>query len=153
MDIFKPTTADVESIYQLIKVYADQQIVLPRSQLSIYQHLQCMYVVKDKDKIVGIAGLHVIGRDLAEVRSLVIDPEYQQKGIGRLLVDHIIKESSILRVDRLISLTYQVDFFKKCGFEIVEKEALPEKVWLDCIKCPKFNHCDEIAMIKYLSEI
>lgn len=152
MKIFNATTADVASIYQLIKVYADKQIVLPRSLLSIYQHLQCMYVVKDKDKVVGVAGLHVLGEDLAEVRSLVIEPEYQHKGIGRMLLNHIITESSRLGVDRLISLTYQVDFFMKCGFDIVKKETLSEKVWIDCMNCPKFNQCDEVAMIKSLTE-
>ena len=150
MKIFNATTVDVASIHQLIKVYADKQIVLPRSLLLIFQHLQCMYVVKDK--VVGVAGLHVLGKDLAEVRSLVVDPEYQHKGIGRMLVKHIIIESSKLGVKRLISLTYQVDFFIKCGFKIVEKETLPEKVWIDCINCPKFNRCDEVAMIKYLSK-
>ncbi len=150
MKIFNATTVDVASIHQLIKVYADKQIVLPRSLLLIFQHLQCMYVVKDK--VVGVAGLHVLGKDLAEVRSLVVDPEYQHKGIGRMLVKHIIIESSKLGVKRLISLTYQVDFFIKCGFKIVEKETLPEKVWIDCINCPKFNRCDEVAMIKYLTK-
>ncbi|KAB7704245.1 N-acetyltransferase [Bacillus aerolatus] len=133
-------------------LYANEEIVLPRSVLSIYQHLQCMYVVKDKEQVVGVAGLHMLGKDLAEVRSLVVDPKYHHKGIGRMLVNHIIMESSKLGVERLISLTYQVDFFIKCGFNIVEKETLPEKVWIDCMNCPKFNRCDEVAMIKYLTE-
>ncbi|MFJ7922245.1 N-acetyltransferase [Lysinibacillus fusiformis] len=152
MKIFNATIADVESMHQLIEVYANREVVLPRSLLSIYQHLQCMYVVKDESKVVGVAGLHILGKDIAEVRSLVVDPIYQHKGIGHMLVKHIIMESTELGVGRLISLTYQVDFFAKCGFNIVEKETLPEKVWTDCINCPKVNECDEVAMIKYLTE-
>jgi len=150
MRIFNATTADVYPVYELIKIYADREIVLPRSLLSIYQQLQCLYVVKEKNKVVGVAGLHVLGQDLAEVRSLVVDPDYQQKGIGRMLVEHIIMESPKLGVERLISLTYQVEFFSKLGFRIVERGNLPEKVWADCINCPKINNCDEVAMVKYL---
>lgn len=150
MKIYNATTADVTSVYELIKIYADKEIVLPRSLLSIYQQLQCLYVVKDNAKVVGIAGLHVLGQDLAEVRSLVVDPDYQQKGIGRMLVEHIIQESPKLGVERLISLTYQVKFFSKLGFQIVKRDDLPEKVWTDCVNCPKINNCDEVAMVKYL---
>ncbi|OEC00633.1 acetyltransferase [Lysinibacillus sphaericus] len=150
MKIYSATTADVMPVYELIKIYADKEIVLPRSLLSIYQQLQCLYVVKDNHKVVGVAGLHVLGQDLAEVRSLVVDPDYQQKGIGRMLVEHIIQESPKLGVERLISLTYQVKFFSKLGFQIVKRDDLPEKVWTDCVNCPKINNCDEVAMVKYL---
>lgn len=152
MKIYNATTQDVDAIYELIKIYSDKEIVLPRSILSIYQQLQCLYVVKDNGKVVGVAGLHVLGKDLAEVRSLVVDPNYQKKGIGRMLVEHIIKESPKLGVDRLISLTYQVEFFKRLGFSVIERADLPEKVWTDCINCPKINNCDEVAMVKYLEK-
>lgn len=152
MKIFNATLDDVESIHQLINLYANQEIVLPRSLLSLYQHIQCLYVVKDEEKVVGVSGLHVLGKDLAEVRSLVVSPDYQHKGIGRMLVSHIMDESVKLGVKRLISLTYEVKFFEKLGFHIVNKETLPEKVWSDCINCPKINNCTEIAMIKYLAE-
>lgn len=150
MKIYNATTDDVYSIYELIKIYSDREIVLPRSLLSIYQQLQCLYVVKEDNKVVGVAGVHVLGRDLAEVRSLVVHPDYQGKGIGRILVDHIIKESPKLGVERLISLTYQVEFFKKLGFQMAVRDDLPEKVWTDCVNCPKINNCDEIALVKYL---
>lgn len=112
MRICNARTEDVYAIYELIKYYSDREIVLPRPLLSIYQQLQCLYVVKEDDKVVGVAGLHVLGRDLAEVRSLVVHPDQQGKGIGRILVEHIIEESPKLGVERLISLTYQVEFFK-----------------------------------------
>ena len=150
MKICHARTDDVYSIYELIKYYSDREIVLPRSLLSIYQQLQCLYVVKEEDEVVGVAGLHVLGRDLAEVRSLVVHPDHQQKGIGRMLVEHIIEESPKLGVERLISLTYQVDFFKKLGFQMAIRDDLPEKVWTDCVNCPKINNCDEIALVKYL---
>ncbi|MBB3907513.1 N-acetyltransferase [Anoxybacteroides rupiense] len=150
MQIYNAVTSDVKDIHALIQIYAEKGLVLPRSLLSIYQHLQCMYVVKEKNKIVGVAGLHILGHDLGEIRSLVVSPDHMSKGIGRMLVNHIINEASRLGVKRLISFTYQIEFFKKCGFEIAEKETLPEKVWIDCVNCPKLDCCDETAMIKYI---
>ncbi|MGG3006031.1 GNAT family N-acetyltransferase, partial [Geobacillus stearothermophilus] len=97
-----------------------------------------------------VAGLHILGHDLGEVRSLVVSPDHMGKGIGRLLVHHIADEAARLGVKRLISFTYQVEFFRKCGFEIAEKATLPEKVWIDCVNCPKLDCCDETAMIKYI---
>lgn len=150
MQIYNAVTSDVKDIHALIQIYAEKGLVLPRSLLSIYQHLQCMYVVKEKNKIVGVAGLHILGHDLGEIRSLVVSPDHMGKGIGRMLVNHIINEASRLGVKRLISFTYQIEFFKKCGFEIAEKETLPEKVWIDCVNCLKLDCCDETAMIKYI---
>lgn len=150
MDIYHAVASDVNGIYDLIQSYAEQEVVLPRSYLSLYQHLQCMYVMKEDNKIIGVAGLHVLGHDLAEVRSLVVAPKQFGKGIGRKLVNHIINEASRLEIKRLISLTYETEFFKKCNFEIVSKDTLPEKVWIDCNNCPKNTCCDEIAMIRYI---
>ncbi|WJQ06986.1 N-acetyltransferase [Geobacillus stearothermophilus] len=150
MQIDHAVTSDVKDMHALIQHYAKKGLVLPRSLLSIYQHLQCMYVAREDNQIVGVAGLHILGHDLGEVRSLVVSPDHMGKGIGRMLVDHIADEAARLGVKRLISFTYQVEFFRKCGFEIAEKATLPEKVWIDCVNCPKLDCCDETAMIKYI---
>lgn len=148
MEIHGAVTRDVKDIYQLIKVYAEKGIVLPRTYLSLYQHLQCLYVMKENTRILGVAGLHILGEDLAEVRSLVVDENYAGNGIGKQLVLHVEKEAVALGIKRLISLTYETEFFRKCGFDVVTKDKLPEKVWIDCMTCPKVDHCDEIAMLK-----
>ncbi|KFL16736.1 acetyltransferase [Geobacillus stearothermophilus] len=150
MQIDHAVTSDVKEMHALIQHYAEKGLVLPRSLLSIYQHLQCMYVAREDNQIVGVAGLHILGHDLGEVRSLVVSPDHTGKGIGRMLVHHIANEAARLGVKRLISFTYQVEFFRKCGFEIAEKATLPEKVWIDCVNCPKLDCCDETAMIKYI---
>jgi amino-acid N-acetyltransferase len=150
MQIDHAVTSDVKEIHALIQHFAEKGLVLPRSLLSIYQHLQCMYVARENNQIVGVGGLHFLGHDLGEVRSLVVSSDHMGKGIGRLLVEHIANEAARLGVKRLISFTYQVEFFRKCGFEIVDKSTLPEKVWIDCVNCPKLDCCDETAMIKYI---
>ncbi|MCI0765938.1 N-acetyltransferase [Bacillus sp. TL12] len=150
MQISNAITSDVKDIYNLIEIYSKEGVVLPRSLLSLYQHLQCLYVVKEDEEILGVAGLHVLGEDLAEVRSLVVRDTYSGQGLGRMLINHVMNEASKLNVKRLISLTYQTTFFQKCGFDFVDKELLPEKAWIDCRHCPKFDCCDEVAMIRYV---
>ena len=86
--------------------------------------------MKEEGEIVGVAGLHVLGEDLAEVRSLVVSHTYAGKGIGRMLVNHIINEAAKIKVSRVISLTYETEFFQKCGFVFVNRDALPEKYGL-----------------------
>lgn len=113
MKICNAVTSDVKEIYSLIEVYAKEGVVLPRSLLSLYQYLQCLYVVKEEGEIVGVAGLHVLGEDLAEVRSLVVSHIYAGKGIGRMLVNHVINEAAKIKVSRVISLTYETEFFSK----------------------------------------
>ncbi|SDZ06376.1 N-acetyltransferase [Bacillus sp. 166amftsu] len=150
MQICNAITSDVKDIYNLIEVYSKEGVVLPRSLLSLYQHLQSLYVVKEEGKILGVAGLHVLGEDLAEIRSLVVSDTYVGKGLGRMLVNHVVSEASKIKVRRVISLTYETTFFQKCGFDFVDKKLLPEKVWVDCRHCPKFDCCDEVAMIRYV---
>ena len=129
MKICNAVTSDVKEIYSLIEIYAKEGVVLPRSLLSLYQYLQCLYVMKEEGEIVGVAGLHVLGEDLAEVRSLVVSHTYAGKGIGRMLVNHIINEAAKIKVSRVISLTYETEFFKS-AFVFVNRDALPEKYGL-----------------------
>lgn len=147
MYIRKAVMSDVMTIYNLIDIYAKDGIVLARSRASIFENLQCMYVACENNDILGIAGLHILGENLAEIRSLITSPPHSGKGVGKALVARIAKETAKLEIDKLLSLTYQVEFFKKCGFEIVEKETMPQKVWKDCINCVKFSSCDETAMV------
>jgi amino-acid N-acetyltransferase len=107
--------------------------------------------MKEGEEVVGVAGLHVLGEDLAEVRSLVVSYTYAGKGIGRKLVNHVMNEAEKIKVNRVISLTYETEFFQKCGFDFVNREALPEKVWIDCRHCPKVDYCDDtVCGVKFL---
>lgn len=150
MKIRKATMGDTEAMFELIELYAVQGQLLHRTRTSIYEHLQCFYVAVDHNEIVGVASLHILDFDLAEIRSLVVSPNLKGKGIGRELVNTIIEETRKLEIKRLISLTYQDSFFEKCGFVKVNKETMPQKIWKDCINCAKFKACDEIAMEIYV---
>jgi amino-acid N-acetyltransferase len=104
-------------------------------------------------KIVGCCALTIIWADLAEVRSLAVDSHYQGRGIGRALVEWAVAEARRLNIRKLMSLTYEQRFFEKLGFDVVPKESLPLKVWSDCVRCPKRDGCDEIAMLRTLPDV
>ncbi|UOF91626.1 N-acetyltransferase [Fodinisporobacter ferrooxydans] len=148
----KATIPDVEAIYQLLNYYAEKGLLLPRSKLSLYENLHAMTVIEDEGEIVGLGALHILWEDMAEIRSLAIHPKAVNQGLGKQLVVHLIAESAKLGLEKVIALTYQVPFFEKLGFEIVQKESLPHKVWKDCMNCSKFPVCDETAMV-YMNQV
>ena len=78
--------------------------------------------------------------------ALAVDEQYHGRGIGKALVEELIERGKKLLVPEIIVLTYQVDFFKKMGFKISDKDKFPRKLWRECLECPKLEFCDETAM-------
>ncbi len=146
----KAKISDIEAIHQLITYFADKNQMLARSRSSLYESLREFSVADVGGRVVGVGSLHIIWDDLAEIRSLAIAEAYQSQNVGRGLVDTFLAEAVDLEIPRIFALTYQTPFFVKCGFRIIDKDNLPQKVWKECINCPKFPNCDEIAVIKEL---
>ena len=142
----KALASDVESIQFLINEYAKRGLLLPRSLNSIFEHLRDFWVCEEDKKIVGVCALSIAWDNLAEIRSLAVKENKIGQGIGSELVKRCIEEAKELGIRKVFTLTYQVNFFKKLGFRIIEKEQLPQKIWKDCINCVKFPNCDETAM-------
>ncbi len=145
--IEKAKIKDAREIQKIIQTYAKKGYMLPRSLSEIYSLIRDYFVFRTDEKIVGTCALHVVWEDLCELRSLAVLPEFKRKGIGKKLVLASIDEAKLLGVKRVFILTYNISFFERFGFFQVEKSLLPQKVWLDCIRCPKFPDCDETAMI------
>ena len=145
----KATFADVEAIYELVADYAEQGVMLARSRNTLYETLRDMVVAIDDDgTLAGVGGLHVIWDRLAEVRTMAVSPAKRRRGIGAEIVRRLLEDGENLGIEKYFTLTYQPEFFKALGFVIINKEELPHKVWKECIDCPKFPNCDEIAMVK-----
>lgn len=121
--------------------------MLPRSLNTIYESLREFIVIENGTALAGFGALHIIWEDLAEIRALAIHPEYQRQGIGTRLIGELLDEARILGIHQVFALTYQVKFFKHCGFTEITKEEMPHKVWKECINCPKFPNCDEVALL------
>ena len=146
----KATMKDAEDLHTLINEFAEKGLMLPRSRNTIYESLREFTVMMDEGKLVGTGALHIIWDNLAEIRALAIHPDYQHQGLGQQLIAMLLNEAIAMEIHQVFALTYQVDFFTKCGFRIVSKEQMSPKVWKECINCPKFPNCDEVAMIKDL---
>lgn len=147
----KATMADIPAMHSLIQNYAKEGIMLRRPIMMLYESVRDFVVaVDDQGQIVGCGGLHILWSDLAEIRSLAVHPDCKGQGVGRGVVEYLLEDGQTLGLGRIFALTYQQTFFEKCGFHVVLKETLPQKVWKECVYCDKFNNCDEIAVIKFL---
>ena len=146
MMIRDATIKDVERIHELINGYAELDKMLFASMSSIYENLQIFKVAELDGETVGCCALKVLWENLAEIKSLAVDETQFGKGIGRALVLGSVEKAKKLGLKKIFTLTLEPDFFIKVGFETVQKELLPMKVWSDCTECPKQDHCDEIAL-------
>ena len=143
---------DVPSMMVLLNEYARQAEILPRTEADVYQSIRDWVVAEQGEQIVGMGALLIMWQDLAEIRSLVIDPACQGQGIGRHLVAALVDEAKSLELPRVFALTRKPGFFLKIGFGLTRIEDLPRKVQKDCVFCPKFHACDEVAVIMPLVE-
>jgi len=142
---------DVPDIHDLLDTYARMGNVLPRPFNELYRHLRDFFVVEVDGHVVACAALEIFTETLGEVRSLVVAEKYLKHGFGRLLVERILDEARSIGLRKIMALTYVPGFFHKLGFKTVKKDTLPEKVWGICVKCYKFNNCDEEAVVRELS--
>ena len=138
---------DVPYIHHLLEIYAAQGNLLPRTMNELYRHLRDFFVAEVNGQVAGCGALEIFTESLGEVRSLVVDDAWKGQGFGRLLVQRIIEEARAIGLKRLMALTYVAPFFHKLGFKTVPMDTLPEKVWGICVKCYKYNNCDETAVL------
>jgi amino-acid N-acetyltransferase len=146
--IRKATLKDVKEIHAILSNFARKGELLARPLSALYERIREFYILKEEDRIIGCVALSVIWEDLAEIRSLAVQEDFQKKGIGKELVEACIREAEDLEIKRVFTLTYKPGFFEKLGFRQVDKHELPHKIWADCIHCHQFPDCTEIALLR-----
>ncbi|MGC8764497.1 MAG: N-acetyltransferase [Brevinematia bacterium] len=139
---------DAIYIEELINSYARKGLMLSRKKENIIEGIRNYLVVVIKDEVVGCCAVSFFTETLAEIRSLAVREDYRGKGIGKELVLNAEKLLSEEGIKRVFVLTYQVEFFRKLGYSIVDKSSFPQKIWRDCLNCSKIMQCDEVAMQK-----
>jgi len=139
-------------MHQLINHFADAGELLPRPLSELYDCIRDFFVIKEGERVVACAALHVSWSDLAEIRSVAVAEDSQGKGLGDEVVAACLNEAAELGIKTVFCFTYQPDFFKRHRFIDIDKMELPRKVWTDCFRCPKFPNCDEIALIYHAEE-
>jgi amino-acid N-acetyltransferase len=141
---------DANSMHQMISHFADKGEMLPRALSEIYDGIRDYFVVRKGSRVIACAALHVTWVDLAEIRSLAVDEQEQNQSIGSLLTQACLEEAKELGIPRVFCLVRKPAFFERHGFQLIDKTELPQKVWAECYRCPKFPNCDEVALIRNL---
>lgn len=142
--------SDVPALGKIINDAAEYGLMLHRSWADLYENVRDFYVADVDGSIQGVCGLKIVWANLAEVYALAVSPASRGRGLGSKLVEASVADAQTLGIQRVMSLTYERSFFERLGFEVVDRQMLPLKVWSECIRCPKNHACDEIAMVRTL---
>ena len=139
--------SDVPAIHELIEYWAETSgDVLSRTEGEIYETVRDFVVVREGNAVIAAGALHVEWKDLAEIKSLVVDAKVQGKGLGRVVVEALLDQGRAIGLRTVFALTTTPQFFERLGFEQAAVSSFPRKVWNECFRCPKYAHCDEIAV-------
>jgi amino-acid N-acetyltransferase len=149
----KASMRDIPNLLSLINGYAAKGIMLPRTEFELSENIRDFSVAYDGSLLTGCGALHFYTPGAAEVRSLAVLPALAGQGVGRAIVEGLEAEARDNDLDAIFAFTYAPGFFEKLGFTEVERGELPLKAWKDCLRCPKFQNCDEIAVLKRLKSV
>ena len=147
--IRRATTDDVDSIYNLTRSNAEQGLMLREASTRSSQpfHRSLLSLKRTARRFLPRVRSPRCGRISVRSAPLPYTPYWQGKGLGKALVKELIIEAERLKIPQVITLTYQVEFFKTLGFRITDKNEFPRKLWRECLECPKLEACDETAMV------
>ncbi len=161
------TEEDVSAIAALVNGFAAQNLMLPRTEESILQSLPDWLIALTRPEpdsepadeplggcpqLLGCGSLVALTEQLVEIRSLAVAPAGQGQGIGRRIVEELVQVATARGYAQICALTLQESFFQKLGFDVVDRWSISPKLWQDCIYCPKFHHCDEVAVARNLTD-
>jgi amino-acid N-acetyltransferase len=141
---------DIPALLQLINGYAAKGIMLARTEFEMSENMRDFMVAYQGNTLAGCGALHFYSPTVGEIRSLAVAETHKTNGIGRMIVDSLVYEAKLYGLDAVFAFTYVAGFFAKVGFNEVERGELPLKAWKDCLRCPKFQACDEIAVVRVL---
>ncbi len=149
MNIRPARVGDVPAIYELIRIFAERRLMIRRSMGELYESIrEFLVAVDDENRVVGCVALHVFWEDLAELRCLAVGEHLQGQGWGRRLVERLLGVGAELELATVFTLTHAAGFFERCGYHQVDKSELPHKIWNECVRCPLFPNCQEVALIR-----
>ena len=142
--------SDADAIHALIDLWAQRGEMLERPLGEIHEAIRDFKVAREDGEVVGCGSLHIMGADLAEIRSLAVREDQHGKGVGAAVVEACVEEGRGMGIERVFALTYQPGFFERQGFVLANVMDFPQKVWNECVRCPFFTDCREIAVVRDL---
>jgi amino-acid N-acetyltransferase len=143
---------DVPAIHELIRTFAERKLMIRRSQGELYESIrEFLVAIDDGGRVIGCVALHVFWEDLAELKCQAVSESAHGRGVGRTLVEACWSAATELEIKTIFTLTYVPGFFEKCGYHVIDKADLPHKIWNECVRCPLFPNCNEVALIRSTS--
>jgi amino-acid N-acetyltransferase len=146
VQVSKASVADVPQIKELIEYHAKKNKMLSRSLSYLFDNIRDYFIAKDGGELIGCLGLHITWSDLAEIKSLAVHPDYMGQGVGKALIDSASTEAKSMGIMKIFTLSLEPEFFIRHGFQNIDRDSLPMKIWGECIQCPKYPECDESAL-------
>lgn len=135
MLVIRPAhTKDVKSIRTLVDSYAAPGQMLSKETVTLYESVQ-EFIVAEKDGVlVGCGALHILWEDLAEVRTVAVVEGLQKQGIGHQILEAIIERARAIGVEKIFCLTFQIEFFGRHGFEVIEGTPVDADVYAELLR-------------------
>lgn len=137
----KACLPDAPGIHGMIAHYAAEDLLLPRDECEIRDHIGRFLILEEKAQLVGCVALEPYSSSLAEIRSLAVLPEFRGCGLGGRLIQFALAEARRRRIARVFAVTQAPDFFLRQGFQGSSRAAIPEKMTRDCCTCSKLPNC------------
>ena len=149
LNIRPARVGDVPAVHELIRTFAERKLMIRRSLGELYESIREFLVATDADgRVIGCVALHVFWEDLAELKCLAVAETSHGQGVGRSLVEACWDAARELEIKTVFTLTYVSEFFEKQGYHVIDKAELPHKIWNECVRCPLFPNCHEIALVR-----
>lgn len=123
-------TGDIPEIKRLVDIYAGK-ILLEKNLVTLYESVQEFWVAETAGTVVGCGALHVLWSDLGEIRTVAVDPRVKGRGVGHLVVSHLIDVARELELERLFVLTFEVEFFGRHGFTEIDGTPVTAEVYAE----------------------
>ncbi len=148
MSVRKALLKDAQRIDELIRAHTTDGTLLPRTMSEICADIRDFVVAEIDGQIVGCGALHLYGMHLAEIRSINVLHEFRGRKLGVEIVNALLEEADHHDVTCVCLFTRVPHFFASLGFQEADRDRLPDKVYKDCMRCPRNQACDEIAMYR-----
>jgi amino-acid N-acetyltransferase len=144
-------TSDVAAIKRLVAPLAEERILMAKETVAYYESLQEFRIAEsDAGEVIGCGALHVMWEDLAEIRTLAAADSWRGRGVGHVLVENLLEEAKALGVSRVFCLTFEVEFFKRHGFEVMaDQSAVDPQVYSELLR----SHDEGVAEFLDLARV
>jgi len=142
-------TADIRPIRALTAPLVAQRVLVAKEEVAYYEGVSEFRVAEVGGELAGCGALHVMWEDLAEVRTLGVAPAHRGRGVGSAVLEALLDDARALGVQRVFCLTFEVDFFTRHGFEVIEGAPVEPPVYAELLR----SHDDGVAEFLDLARV